>query len=203
LTLGTLVLGGLLAGLALLALLTLVRLLRTLRRRQALARFQAAAAEIAAGLAREGNPLVRDIDDLRRRAQDVGALELRLASATPALQALAARARGGLHAPAGLEPLAAAIAGEASRAVRSAELARVGIDALQDRRNMRETEAATSLKRAALNLRNAIDEAGRLAARTRDLRPADLDRPGAIAGAIATASLPSYGSTDDDLPIGT
>jgi hypothetical protein len=129
--------------------------------------------------------------------------QARLATVTPALRALSARARDGLHAPPGLEPLATALAGELSRALRSAELAEAGLEALLDRRAIRESEAATSLKRASLNLRNAIDEAARLAARIGDLRPSDLERPGAVVGAISTGTLPSYGTSEDDLPIGT
>jgi hypothetical protein len=146
---------------------------------------------------------VRDIEDLRRRGADVAVVEGRLATAMPVLRSLSERAGDDLQPPPGLEPLASALAGEVSRAVRSADMARTGLDALLDRRGMRESEAATSLKRASLNLRNAIDEAARLAARIGDLRPSDLERPGAVVGAIATGTLPSYGTSEDDLPIGS
>jgi hypothetical protein len=202
-TLGTVVLVGLLGGLAVVGLVALVRVARTMGRTRDLARFQREATDLAASLAREGNPLVRDLDDLRRRMADVAVADARLATALPALRALAEHARGGLHAPPGLEPLAAAVAGEASRAVRSAELAKAGVEAMLDYRGTRAAEGSTSIKRAVLNLRNAIDEAARTAARIRALTPADLERPGAVAGAIATATLPTYGVSEDDLPIGT
>lgn len=202
-TLGTVVLVGLLAALGVLALLALARIARTMRRNRDLARFQRTAADIAASLAREGDPLVRDIEDLRRRNADVMVTETRLATATPALQTLSTRARDDLHAPPGLEQLALALAGEVSRALRSAELAQAGLDALHSRRGSGEIEAATSLKRASLNLRNAIDEAARLATRIGGLRLADLDRPVTVPVRSSSAGLPTYGSTEDDLPIGS
>lgn len=202
-TLGTVVLVGLLAALGVVALLAAVRFARTIRRGQELTRFQRAAAQLAADLRREGDPLVQDIEDLRRRSADASVAQARLMVATPALRALVARARDGLHPPPGLEALAIALAGETSRALRSAELAEVGLEALLDRRGLRTTEAATSLKRASLNLRNAIDEAGRLSRRIGELRPADLERPVAAVGAVATATHPTYGGSEDDLPLGS
>lgn len=202
-TLETVVLVGLMAALGVVALLAAVRFASTLRRGQELTRFQRAAAQLSADMRREGDPLVLDIEALRRRSVDPSVAEARLATATPALRALGERARSGLHAPPGMEPLATALAGEASRALRSAELAEAGLEALLDRRGMRETEAATSLKRASLNLRNAIDEAGRLSRRIGELRAADLERPGVVAGAVATATLPTYGGSEDERPLGS
>lgn len=202
-TLGTVVLVGLLGAFGVLALLVVARLLRTMARGRGLARFQHAAADVAERLAREGNPLVRDLEDLRRRSVDAQVVADRLATATPALRSLGTQARDGLHPPKGLDPLATALAGEVTRALRSAELAQAGLDALMDGRGAREAEATTSLKRASLNLRNAIDEAARLATRIGTLRTSDLDRPGAVVGAISTGTLPTYGSSEDDLPIGS
>jgi hypothetical protein len=202
-TVATLVLGGVLLALAILALSAVIRLARQARRSQVLSRFQRATADMAANVAREGNPLVNDLVDFRRRSADQTVVEARLATATPALRALSAHARDGLHAPPGMEPLAAGVAGEVSRALRSAELAQAGLDAMRDRRAGREVDASTSLKRATLNLRNAIDECARLAARIGELRSADLEHPGAVAGGITTASLPTYGSTEDDRPVGS
>ncbi len=202
-TLEALVLVGLLAALALLAVATVAQLVRTLRRARELAQFQLAATRVARTLAAAGDPLVRDLEDLRRRSADPAVTQERLGTVLPALRAVAEEARGGLHAPRGLEPLAGALAGEVARALRSAELAELGLAGMLDQRATRQAEASTSLKRAALNLRNAIDEASRLAVRIGNLVPADMDHPGAVAGAVATASLPIYGSVEDDLPIGS
>jgi hypothetical protein len=201
-TLGQLLVGGLLVAFAAIALLALQRILRTMRRGRDLARFQHGAADLARRLAATAEPAILDVDDLRRRSADPLAAGKRIAGAIPALRALATEARS-VRVPAGLEPLATALAGELSRAQRSAELAQTGVEALADPRSLRDGEASIAFKRAALNLRNAVDEAGRLATRIGAVRVADLDRPGAIPGAVATASLPTYGTDDDDLPIGS
>jgi hypothetical protein len=90
---------------------------------------------------------------------------------------LVVRARD-LRPPKPLADEASALLAELDRASRAADLVEHGLDALLAHRGRRELEAQTSLKRAALNLRNARGAAAAVARRVAAVRPADLlNRP--------------------------
>ena len=146
-----------------------------------------------AGRARSGrpiDPLVAQLDEIRRRAGDPISLAKGLDTIQAELRALVSRGRG-LRPPKLLADEAAALLAELDRASRAADLVEHGLDALLAHRGHRELEAQTSLKRAALNLRNARGAAAAIARRVAAVRPADLrdpahrrrDRPGP--GAVA------------------
>jgi len=197
---GTVLWIGLLVLLAALFLLTLRRLSVLVRRTRDLERFQRALEGFSNRLSTTVGPLVRDLDDLRRRAGDPATLAQRIPDAKGELARLAAEGRS-LAAPNGLESLGAAMAGELERASRAATTVATGLSAMSDARGGRELEAQTSLKRGALNLRNATETYDRLLAQARAVRPADLARGTGLPTVTGSGTLAAYRSEDDE-PIG-
>lgn len=163
----------LLVALALLALSILRRMSALTARTRELERFQATVASIDLRLGAVIDPLVRGLDETRRRAGDPGSLAGAAAEAQVVLEALTAETRA-LSAPAGLVAPTAAMAAELERAARAAALVEHGLGSLSTASLGRDLEGQTSIKRGALNLRHARDAFGLLAGQVADLRPADL-----------------------------
>jgi hypothetical protein len=186
---GTILWIGLLCVLAVLFAITLRRMALLVRRTRDLERFQRAADDLAARLGAAVAPLVAALDALRRHAGDPVSVRETLAAARVELDRLAADGRA-VRAPRGLEPTAAALAGELARAVRAAEMVEHGLSALPDARGGRELEAETALKRGALNLRHASDTVTRLAREIAAIRPSDLATGAAGAAAGAAPLVP-------------
>jgi hypothetical protein len=166
-------LGLLLVVVVVLLVLTARRMSSLIARTRALESFQATVAELDAALGAAIDPLVAQLDDIRRRAGDPTSLANGLDAAQTELRSLVARGRG-LRPPRPLADEAAALLAELDRASRAADLVEHGLDALLAHRGHRELEAQTSLKRAALNLRNARGAAAAIARRVAAVRPADL-----------------------------
>ncbi len=166
-------LGLLLLVVLVLLVLTLRRMSSLIARTRALESFQASVAELDAALGTTVDPLVAQLDEIRRRAGDPVSLAKGLDTIQAELRDLVGRARG-LRPPKPLADEAAALLAELDRASRAADLVEHGLDALLAHRGHRELEAQTSLKRAALNLRNARGAAAAIARRVAAVRPADL-----------------------------
>ena len=175
-------------------LLTVRRMSVLIGRTRDLERFQSAVAALDAGLAAVVDPLVaqprrdpaarRRPDRPRRRARR----DARRACATsPPRAASCARPRRSSDE-------AAALVVELDRAARAADMVEHGLDALLAHRGRRELEAQTSLKRGALNLRNARGAATRIAARSPRSGRADLlARPDGQARAAPVRAPSTYG----------
>jgi hypothetical protein len=163
----------LLLVLLMLLALTARRMSSLIARTRALESFQASVAELDAALGATIDPLVSRLDEIRRRAGDPFALAGGLDAAQAELRSLVARARD-LRPPKPLADEAAALLAELDRASRAADLVEHGLDALLAHRGHRELEAQTSLKRAALNLRNARGAAAAIARRVAAVSQADL-----------------------------
>jgi hypothetical protein len=166
--------------LALLLLVLLVLLVITARRMssliartRALESFQSATIELDAALGRLVDPLVAQLDEIRRRAGDPVSLARGIDTTQAELRSLVTRGRE-LRPPKPLADEAAALLAELDRASRAADLVEHGLDALIAHRGHRELEAQTSLKRAALNLRNARGAAAAIVRRVAAVTPADL-----------------------------
>ncbi len=187
---------ALLAALAALFVLTLRRMSKLSARTHDLDHFQQAVDAIDLRFATVIEPVIRDLDLIRRNAGDPEVLAADLGALDASLDGLLAESRT-LPVPPGVEPLALAMIGELERAGRAADMAGHGLGILTATGRGRELEAQTSLKRGALNLRHARDAYGGLARDTRALRPADLAgrKPGEAA---VTASLAAYAGPDAD-----
>jgi hypothetical protein len=149
------------------------------------------------------DPVVRKLDLVRRH--EVGPEELGevLSRATDDLRRQAEDARG-LRAPRGLRDVPSSFARELERAERAVGLAEHGRSGLvATRGGPRELEAQTSLKRAALNLRNARQAAAEIAHRVQTTEPEGVararERRAAAAGSEAAprTSPPRSGSGPD------
>ena len=159
-------LGLLLLVLLGLFLLTARRMSKLIARTRDLEAFQRAVADLDASLGTIVDPLVTQLDDIRRRAGDPVSLSRGLDAIQGHLRELVGRGRE-LRPPRALAEDATALLVELDRASRAADLLEHGLDALLAHRGHRELEAQTSLKRAALNLRNARGAA----AASRDASP--------------------------------
>jgi hypothetical protein len=166
-------LGLLLLVVLVLLVLTARRMSLLIARTRALESFQATVAELDSALGTAIDPLVAQLDEIRRRAGDPVSLAKGLETIQAELRSLVSRARA-LRPPKPLADEAAALLAELDRASRAADLVEHGLDALLAHRGHRELEAQTSLKRAALNLRNARGAAAAIARRVAAVRPADL-----------------------------
>ncbi len=164
---------ALLVALLVVFVVTVRRMSKLIARTRDLEGFQRSVASLDARLAAVVDPLVAQLDEIRRRSGDPQALAARFDSTQAALRDLAAEGRA-LRAPAALLDRASALVAELERAARAADLVEHGLDALVSHRGGRELEAQTSLKRGALNLRHARSAATRLAAEIASIRPADL-----------------------------
>jgi hypothetical protein len=190
----------LLVALAVLFVLTLRRMSALAARTHSLDQFQRAARQLDRRFAEAADPLVAQLDELRRRAGDPRAVSNGLPAVTDALRAVRAEARA-LRAPALLADRAAALARELERAVRAAELVEHGLDAMLAGRGYRELEAQVSLKRGALNLRHARGAVTQLVVEIASVDPADLAQPSARRSTRHLPSVPTYiveGSDPDD-----
>jgi hypothetical protein len=166
-------LGLVLVALALLFLITVRRMSKLIARTRDLEAFQGSVAELNASLVATVDPLVGQLDEIRRRAGDPGSLSRGLETIQGHLRDLVERGRE-LRPPRPLADDAASFLGELDRASRATDLVEHGLAALLAHRGHRELEAQTSLKRAALNLRNARGAANGIAQRVAAVRPADL-----------------------------
>jgi hypothetical protein len=166
-----------------------------------LERFQRAVASLDARLAATVDPLVAQLDEIRRRAGDPQALARAFSASQATLRDLVREARE-LRSPPALADPAALFVGELDRASRATDLVEHGLDALLAHGGRRELEAQTSLKRAALNLRHARSAATHLANQIASVRPADLLAGPAGKDAPVGVRTPTTfgidGDTDDD-----
>lgn len=144
----------LLAVLSFVAALVTRRMSRLVARTRELEGFQGAARRLDARVINTIEPLVAELDGLRRRAGDPAVLAELLPTAGETLRAAVTEARG-LHGPAWLRAEADGLVRELERAIRAIEMVDHGLQALMTVRGERELEAQTSLKRGALNLRHA------------------------------------------------
>jgi hypothetical protein len=190
-----------LATLGVLFIVVLRRMSVLVGRTRDLERFQQGSRAVDGRLSSTIEPLVSQLDEIRRRAGDPQALAEQLEPAQAALRLLADDARR-LRPPAPLRSLAAAVVEEVERAGRAADMVEHGLDALVTGRSGRELEAQTSLKRGALNLRHAREASARLVAEIERVRPADLvarrgagsgrSSGGTTGGATGGGSQPTY-----------
>src|SRR4029079_11904973 len=157
-------LGLLLLVLVVLLAITARRMSSLIARTRDLEAFQRSVAELDGALGAAVDPLVLQLDDIRRRAGDPVSLARGLAAVQAELRGLVQRGRE-LRPPRPLADEAAALVAELDRSSRATDLVEHGLDALLAHRGHRELEAQTSLKRAALNLRNARGSAAAIAGR--------------------------------------
>jgi hypothetical protein len=195
-------LGLLLLVLLALFFLTVRRMSVLVGRTRDLEQFQRAVAGLDAGLAAIVDPLVATLDEIRRRAGDPPSLAAGLEATKANLRDLVRQGRE-LRPPPALAEEAASLLVELDRAARATDLLEHGLDALLAHRGHRELEAQTSLKRAALNLRNARGASARIAARVATVRPADLiAQPGGKSPAVQVRAPSTFGpdaaDVDDD-----
>jgi len=170
-------LGLLLLVLVVLLAITARRMSSLIARTRDLEAFQRSVAELDGALGAAVDPLVLQLDDIRRRAGDPVSLARGLDTVQAELRGLVQRGRE-LRPPRPLADEAAALVAELDRSSRATDLVEHGLDALLAHRGHRELEAQTSLKRAALNLRNARGSAAAIAGRVAVVTPADLlNRP--------------------------
>ena len=153
--------------------LTARRMSKLIARTRDLEAFQRAVADLDSSLGAIVDPLVAQLDDIRRRAGDPVSLSRGLDAIQGQLDELVGRGRE-LRPPRALSEDATSLLAELDRASRATDLLEHGLDALLAHRGHRELEAQTSLKRAALNLRNARGAAAYIARRVAAVRPADL-----------------------------
>ena len=170
-------LGLLLLVLVVLLVITARRMSSLIARTRDLEAFQRSVAELEAALGAVGRPARARA---RRDPPPGGRSGLARARARHdpgrAARVGAARAR----APAAASPgrRGGRAGGRARPLLRATDLVEHGLDALLAHRGHRELEAQTSLKRAALNLRNARGAAAAIAGRVAVVTPADLlNRP--------------------------
>jgi hypothetical protein len=192
---------ALLVALGLLAASILRRMSVLAGRTRELERYQAAVASIDLRLGAVVDPLVRGLDETRRRSGDPASLAVAATEAQVVIDGLAAETRA-LSAPAGLVAPAAEMCAELERAARAASLVEHGLGALANAGIARDLEGQTSVKRGALNLRNARDAFGLLARRIAEIRPADLATGPAGKGARGGAppvTLPGDASDGSDI----
>jgi hypothetical protein len=170
-------LGLLLVVLVVLLVITVRRMSSLIARTRDLEAFQRSVAELDGALGAAVDPLVLQLDEIRRRAGDPVSLARGLDTIQAELRGLVQRGRE-LRPPRPLADEAAALVAELDRSSRATDLVEHGLDALLAHRGHRELEAQTSLKRAALNLRNARGSAAAIAGRVAVVTPADLlNRP--------------------------
>ena len=179
-TAGAIIWAGLLVALLALSVVVIRRMSGLIARTRDLERFQRVVESIDRRLAGVTDPLVDRLDGIRRHGGDPSGLAVDIGPARAVLEALAAEARS-LQTPVGLTAYAAVMVHETERAVRAADMVAHGLDTMATARRDFDTEAQTSLKRGALNLRHAREAIGRAAAAVAALRPADL-APGAPGG---------------------
>jgi hypothetical protein len=191
-------LGLLLLVVVVLLVLTARRMSTLIARTRALESFQASVAELDAALGAAIDPLVAQLDDIRRRAGDPISLGKGLDTIQLELRGLVNRGRG-LRPPKLLADEAAALVAELDRASRAADLVEHGLDALLAHRGHRELEAQTSLKRAALNLRNARGAAAAIARRVAAVRPADLRAQPTAGETVQVRTPPTIGFDTPDI----
>lgn len=181
----------LLVALAVAFVLTLRRMSLLIGRTRELERFQRQARNLDRRFADAANPLVAQLDEIRRRAGDAPALAAALPEVSDALRAAAAEARG-LRPPDALSDRASGLVRELDRAVRATELVEHGLGALLTTRGYRELEAQVSLKRGALNLRHARGAFAEIVAGIAAVGPADLASEAALRGSRPRGSVPTY-----------
>ncbi len=181
---------GLLVVLVALAVLVLRRMSRLIARTRELERFQRDAFDLDARFGAAADPLVHQLDEIRRRAGDPQIVVAALPGAADALRSAAIEAKT-LRAPRALQELATGLVRELERAIRATEMVEHGLGAMLTVRGNRELEAQTALKRGALNLRHARGAFHELAVQAWKVRPADLAVPAARPGTPARV-MPTY-----------
>ena len=191
-------LGLLLLVVVVLLVLTARRMSSLIARTRALETFQASVAELDGALGTAIDPLVAQLDEIRRRAGDPTSLAKGLDAIQAELRSLVRRGRA-LRPPKLLADEAEALLAELDRASRAADLVEHGLDALLAHRGRRELEAQTSLKRAALNLRNARGAAAAIARRVAAVRPADLRAQPSAAETVQVRAPSAIGFDTSDL----
>lgn len=139
-------------------------------------RFTKAIGDLDRRLAATLDPVVAKIDLIRRHQVGPDELAEALSRALDELRRQSEDARA-LRAPAGLADVPSAFAREVERAERAVGLAEHGRSGLvANRGGPRELESQTSLKRAALNLRNARQAAATIALRVKNTLPPGVAR---------------------------
>ncbi len=187
---------ALLVALALLFLVTVRRMSTLIARTRGLERFQRMVESIDRRFAATINPLVHGLDETRRSPGDPATLSGQVAAAQRLIAELVAEVCS-VPAPGPLAPAAAVLAGQLDRAERAAALVEHGLNMLATPTRGRDLEAQTSLKRGALNLRNAHEAFGRVATEVAALRPADLAGGGPLPR-VGAAALTTYPVNDED-----
>lgn len=187
----------LLAVMGVLFVLVSRRMSELVARTRELERFQRAATRLDERFAASADPVVAQLDEIRRHSGDPQALADLLPGASGLLRAVAVDARD-LQGPRLLVHLAAGIVREMDRAVRAMDLVEHGLDAILVGRGNRELEAQTSLKRGALNLRHARQAVRQLVVEIGSVRPADLANPAPGRSSPALPAAPTYLVEVDD-----
>jgi hypothetical protein len=182
---------ALLVALVIVGAFVLRRMSQLVTRTRTLERFQRDAASLDARFGAVADPLVSQLDEIRRRAGDPRTAVNALPGAAEVLRAAAVDARA-LRPPHALGELAAGLVRELDRAVRAAEMVEHGLDALLAVRGSRELEAQTSLKRGALNLRHARGTFHEIAIAILRVRPADLAVQVQPRAGMPAHSVPTY-----------
>lgn len=194
---------GIAVWLALLGVLGVIfyRTARRMTRLAALTReltaYQASMADLAARASTAADPLLGQLDEIRRRSGDPAAAAASVAGAGEAVRSTLADARA-LRTPPPLVDWSEAVIGQLERMERALDLVDHALTGLAGVRGPRELEIQTTLKRGALNLRHARDAIVAVVAEVALLRPGDL-RPGVLTPrASRSGPLPvwSEGETD-------
>jgi hypothetical protein len=181
--------------LALLALFLVVlqrasRLVATTREHE---RFQRAILDLDRRFGQTLDPLISRLDEIRRHAIGPEELGDALGAATEDLRRAVDETRA-LRGPLGLTDVPSAFVRELERAERAVGLAEHGRSGLvANRGGPRELEAQTSLKRAALNLRNAREAASTIAHRVELALPPGAQRARDRSRRRRLASEPAIG----------
>lgn len=163
-------------ALAALFLLVLQRASRLVARTREHERFQRSIADLDRQFAQTLDPVIVKLDEIRRHQIGPDELADLLGRATDDLRSQVDATRA-LKGPTGLIDVPSAYARELERAERAVGLAEHGRNGLiATRGGPRELEAQTSLKRAALNLRNAREAAATIARRVAGTLPPGTQR---------------------------
>jgi hypothetical protein len=182
---------ALLAVLAGLAAMVVRRMSRLVDLTRTLEGFQRATRQLDAHVGAAAEPLVAQLDELRRRAGDPQAVAQAVAPVAAALGTALADARA-LHPPPPLRRYADGMVIELEKAIRATEMIEHGLAAMLTVRGNRELEAQTSLKRGALNLRHARSAVRDLVIAVAAVRPADLAEAAAGRPPARGPVVPTY-----------